>query len=151
MENNYIFVYFWLPHKFNQSPQLVTTYFRLERLRFFFIIYYVVFYLIFFYSWRILELTTDLNSVPTMYTPHIPNTLRVAYPNHTTHEENCKLGDYDIKITPFLLVYYYYYKQDCKSTDKGYSFYEFRRNSRSVKSTILHFQVSFNLYLLCFL
>ncbi|CAJ2638615.1 putative WD-repeat-like protein [Trifolium pratense] len=31
--------------------------------------------------------------------------------------------------------------KDCKSTDKGYSFYEFRRNSRSVKSTILHFQL----------
>lgn len=31
--------------------------------------------------------------------------------------------------------------KDCKSTDKGYSFYEFRRNSRSAKSTILHFQL----------
>jgi hypothetical protein len=149
MENNYIFVYF------GYSTNLINLHNWLLPILGWkdwdFIIYYVVFYLIFFYSWRILELTTDLNSVPTMYTPHIPNTLRVAYPNHTTHEENCKLGDYDIKITPFLPVYYYYYKQDCKSTDKGYSFYEFRRNSRSVKSTILHFQVSFNLYLLCFL
>lgn len=32
--------------------------------------------------------------------------------------------------------------QDCKSTKKGGLYYEFRRNSRSVKSTILHFQVS---------
>ncbi|XP_044471578.1 uncharacterized WD repeat-containing protein C2A9.03 isoform X1 [Mangifera indica] len=32
-------------------------------------------------------------------------------------------------------------KKDCKITEKGASFYEFRRNSRSVKSTILHFQL----------
>ncbi|XP_035550179.1 uncharacterized WD repeat-containing protein C2A9.03-like isoform X1 [Juglans regia] len=31
--------------------------------------------------------------------------------------------------------------KDCKVTKKGGSFYEFRRNSRSVKSTILHFQL----------
>ncbi|XP_044473004.1 uncharacterized WD repeat-containing protein C2A9.03 isoform X2 [Mangifera indica] len=31
--------------------------------------------------------------------------------------------------------------KDCKITEKGASFYEFRRNSRSVKSTILHFQL----------
>lgn len=31
--------------------------------------------------------------------------------------------------------------KDCKVTKKGGSYYEFRRNSRSVKSTILHFQV----------
>ncbi|KAJ0046562.1 hypothetical protein Pint_03613 [Pistacia integerrima] len=31
--------------------------------------------------------------------------------------------------------------KDCKITKKGASFYEFRRNSRSVKSTILHFQL----------
>ncbi|XP_010542488.1 PREDICTED: uncharacterized WD repeat-containing protein C2A9.03-like [Tarenaya hassleriana] len=31
--------------------------------------------------------------------------------------------------------------KDCKVTRKGASFYEFRRNSRSVKSTILHFQL----------
>ncbi|KAL6543029.1 hypothetical protein OROHE_010549 [Orobanche hederae] len=31
--------------------------------------------------------------------------------------------------------------QECKTTDKRGSFYEFRRNSRSVKSTILHFQL----------
>ncbi|KAH9804556.1 WD REPEATS REGION domain-containing protein [Citrus sinensis] len=30
--------------------------------------------------------------------------------------------------------------KDCKVTKKGASYYEFRRNSRSVKSTILHFQ-----------
>lgn len=35
----------------------------------------------------------------------------------------------------------HYYMQDCKVTKKGASYYEFRRNSRSVKSTILHFQV----------
>ncbi|KAI4366223.1 hypothetical protein MLD38_022126 [Melastoma candidum] len=31
--------------------------------------------------------------------------------------------------------------KDCKVTDKDNTFYEFRRNSRSVKSTILHFQL----------
>ncbi|KAK7829297.1 putative wd repeat-containing protein c2a9.03 [Quercus suber] len=31
--------------------------------------------------------------------------------------------------------------KDCKVTKKGGSYYEFRRNSRSVKSTILHFQL----------
>lgn len=31
--------------------------------------------------------------------------------------------------------------KDCTVTEKGNSFYEFRRNSRSVKSTILHFQL----------
>ncbi|KAH9804551.1 WD REPEATS REGION domain-containing protein [Citrus sinensis] len=31
--------------------------------------------------------------------------------------------------------------KDCKVTKKGASYYEFRRNSRSVKSTILHFQL----------
>ncbi|XP_047172426.1 uncharacterized WD repeat-containing protein C2A9.03 [Vigna umbellata] len=29
----------------------------------------------------------------------------------------------------------------CKNTKKGYSFYEFKKNTRSVKSTILHFQL----------
>ena len=33
-------------------------------------------------------------------------------------------------------------KQACKSTEKGGTYYEFRRNTRSVKSTISHFQVS---------
>jgi hypothetical protein len=33
-------------------------------------------------------------------------------------------------------------KQACKSTEKGRTYYEFRRNTRSVKSTISHFQVS---------
>ncbi|CAI9088112.1 OLC1v1022357C2 [Oldenlandia corymbosa var. corymbosa] len=32
-------------------------------------------------------------------------------------------------------------EKECKSTDKGAIHYEFRRNSRSVKSTILHFQL----------
>ncbi|KAL3508305.1 hypothetical protein ACH5RR_027706 [Cinchona calisaya] len=32
-------------------------------------------------------------------------------------------------------------EKECKSTDKGSTYYEFRRNSRSVKSTILHFQL----------
>ncbi|KAG9448851.1 hypothetical protein H6P81_008816 [Aristolochia fimbriata] len=32
-------------------------------------------------------------------------------------------------------------EKECKSTTKGGSFYEFRRNTRSVKSTILHFQL----------
>ncbi|KAL0000342.1 hypothetical protein SO802_014123 [Lithocarpus litseifolius] len=32
-------------------------------------------------------------------------------------------------------------QKDCKVTKKGSSYYEFRRNSRSVKPTILHFQV----------
>lgn len=32
--------------------------------------------------------------------------------------------------------------QECKSTEKGATYYEFRRNSRSVNPTILHFQVS---------
>ncbi|KAJ4851349.1 hypothetical protein Tsubulata_024777 [Turnera subulata] len=32
-------------------------------------------------------------------------------------------------------------KKDCKITSKGGLYYEFRRNSRSVKSTILHFQL----------
>lgn len=31
--------------------------------------------------------------------------------------------------------------KDCKNTKKGYSFYDFRKNSRSVKSSILHFQL----------
>ncbi|KZV56326.1 hypothetical protein F511_00323 [Dorcoceras hygrometricum] len=31
--------------------------------------------------------------------------------------------------------------EECKTTEKGESYYEFRRNSRSVKSTILHFQL----------
>ncbi|TKY49895.1 WD repeat-containing protein [Spatholobus suberectus] len=31
--------------------------------------------------------------------------------------------------------------KDCKNTKKGCSFYDFRKNSRSVKSTILHFQL----------
>ncbi|GLT59162.1 hypothetical protein SLA2020_319980 [Shorea laevis] len=31
--------------------------------------------------------------------------------------------------------------KDCQPTEKGASYYEFRRNSRSVKSTILHFQL----------
>ncbi|GLT26439.1 hypothetical protein SLA2020_015030 [Shorea laevis] len=31
--------------------------------------------------------------------------------------------------------------KDCKATEKDVSYYEFRRNSRSVKSTILHFQL----------
>lgn len=31
--------------------------------------------------------------------------------------------------------------KDCKATEKGGLYYEFRRNSRSVKSTILHFQL----------
>ncbi|KAL0328612.1 UNVERIFIED_CONTAM: putative WD repeat-containing protein C2A9.03 [Sesamum calycinum] len=30
---------------------------------------------------------------------------------------------------------------ECKTTEKGGSYYEFRRNSRSVRSTILHFQL----------
>jgi hypothetical protein len=33
-------------------------------------------------------------------------------------------------------------KQLCKSTEKGGKYYEFSRNTRKVKSTILHFQVS---------
>jgi hypothetical protein len=33
-------------------------------------------------------------------------------------------------------------EQDCKPTEKGGMYYEFRQNTRSVKSTILHFQVS---------
>ncbi|XP_073312960.1 uncharacterized WD repeat-containing protein C2A9.03-like [Primulina huaijiensis] len=32
-------------------------------------------------------------------------------------------------------------EKECKTTEKGESYYEFRRNSRSVKSTILHFQL----------
>ncbi|GFQ00294.1 uncharacterized WD repeat-containing protein c2a9.03 [Phtheirospermum japonicum] len=32
-------------------------------------------------------------------------------------------------------------EKECKTTDKRGSYYEFRRNSRSVKSTILHFQL----------
>lgn len=32
-------------------------------------------------------------------------------------------------------------EKDCQTTEKGESYYEFRRNSRSVKSTILHFQL----------
>ncbi|CAL4930221.1 unnamed protein product [Urochloa decumbens] len=32
-------------------------------------------------------------------------------------------------------------KQACKSTEKGGTYYEFRRNTRSVKSTISHFQL----------
>lgn len=32
-------------------------------------------------------------------------------------------------------------EKECKSTEKGNCYYEFRRNSRSVKSTILHFQL----------
>ncbi|EPS61037.1 hypothetical protein M569_13762, partial [Genlisea aurea] len=32
-------------------------------------------------------------------------------------------------------------EKECQSTEKGQSYYEFRRNSRSVKSTILHFQL----------
>ncbi|KAL3503692.1 hypothetical protein ACH5RR_038141 [Cinchona calisaya] len=32
-------------------------------------------------------------------------------------------------------------EKDCKRTDKGATFYEFRQNSRSVKSTFLHFQL----------
>ncbi|KAJ6293521.1 hypothetical protein OIU78_025482 [Salix suchowensis] len=32
-------------------------------------------------------------------------------------------------------------KKDCKITEKGGLYYEFRQNSRSVKSTILHFQL----------
>ncbi|AQK54875.1 WD repeat-containing protein-like protein [Zea mays] len=32
--------------------------------------------------------------------------------------------------------------KDCKPTEKGGMYYEFRRNTRSIKSTILHFQVS---------
>ncbi|KAL4618334.1 hypothetical protein ACB092_06G002900 [Castanea dentata] len=32
-------------------------------------------------------------------------------------------------------------QKDCKVTKKGSSYYEFRRNSRSVKPTILHFQL----------
>ncbi|QCD95340.1 Ca2+/calmodulin-dependent protein kinase [Vigna unguiculata] len=31
--------------------------------------------------------------------------------------------------------------KDCKNTKKGYSFYDFKKNTRSVKSTILHFQL----------
>ena len=41
----------------------------------------------------------------------------------------------------FSLLFKIHFKQDCKVTKKGGSYYEFRRNSRSVKSTILHFQV----------
>jgi hypothetical protein len=80
--------------------------------------------------------------------------LRVAYhiPELIPHtEKNCEPDDYDINITYAYLFIIIYIKQDCKSTDKGYSFYEFRRNSRSAKSTILHFQVSCSLYLLWFL
>ncbi|KAJ3694705.1 hypothetical protein LUZ60_000082 [Juncus effusus] len=32
-------------------------------------------------------------------------------------------------------------EKDCKSTEKGEKYYEFRQNTRSVKSTILHFQL----------
>ncbi|URE36966.1 WD repeat-containing protein C2A9.03 [Musa troglodytarum] len=32
-------------------------------------------------------------------------------------------------------------EKDCKQTDKGGMYYEFQRNTRSVKSTILHFQL----------
>ncbi|CAJ1958533.1 unnamed protein product [Sphenostylis stenocarpa] len=31
--------------------------------------------------------------------------------------------------------------KDCQNTKKGYSFYDFKKNTRSVKSTILHFQL----------
>ncbi|RRT65326.1 hypothetical protein BHE74_00037647, partial [Ensete ventricosum] len=34
-----------------------------------------------------------------------------------------------------------YDQYDCKPTEKEGVFYDFRRNSRSVRSTILHFQV----------
>lgn len=34
-----------------------------------------------------------------------------------------------------------HWNQNCTDTEKGSSFYTFRRNSRSVRSTILHFQV----------
>ena len=42
----------------------------------------------------------------------------------------------------YLTVSYSCCMQDCKITKKGGLYYEFKRNSRSVKSTILHFQVS---------
>jgi hypothetical protein len=32
-------------------------------------------------------------------------------------------------------------EQDCKPTEKGGMYYEFKQNTRSVKSTILHFQL----------
>ncbi|XP_022867786.1 uncharacterized protein LOC111387459 isoform X3 [Olea europaea var. sylvestris] len=35
-------------------------------------------------------------------------------------------------------------EKECKITKRGNSYYEFRRNSMSVKSTILHFQVCNN-------
>ena len=42
-------------------------------------------------------------------------------------------------------------EKDCKTTNKEASYYDFRRNSRSVKSTILHFQVIVTaLFTFCF-
>ncbi|GKV36906.1 hypothetical protein SLEP1_g44989 [Rubroshorea leprosula] len=38
-------------------------------------------------------------------------------------------------------VFLFCFKQDCQPTEKGASYYEFIQNSRSVKSTIIHFQL----------
>ncbi|KAG6473260.1 hypothetical protein ZIOFF_067173 [Zingiber officinale] len=34
------------------------------------------------------------------------------------------------------------YRGECKPTEKGGMYYDFQRNTRSVKSTIVHFQAS---------
>ncbi|AES68557.1 transducin/WD40 repeat protein, putative [Medicago truncatula] len=50
-------------------------------------------------------------------------------------------------ITCYIITIIHYKQDFNKSTKKGNSFYEFRRNSRSVRPTILHFQVSDILFL----
>lgn len=53
----------------------------------------------------------------------------------------------------YLILVLLYWNQHCTDTEKGSSFYTFRSNSRSVRSTILHFQVcqlSHHYTLLCF-
>jgi hypothetical protein len=65
----------------------------------FFIIYFIYFSYI-FYGVSIIKFqrTTNLNSILTMYTPHVPNSLRVAYrvPEPVPRTEaNCEPCDYD--------------------------------------------------------
>lgn len=46
-----------------------------------------------------------------------------------------------LKILCTLYFFFFSCLQECKATDKGGKYYDFWQNTRSVKSTILHFQV----------
>lgn len=58
-----------------------------------------------------------------------------------TIRKGMKLESNDSSLLAFLITCLLIL-QDCQPTDKGGMYYEFQRNTRSVKSTILHFQVS---------